>query len=98
MVLQRMADSRLHLIPEASDSGCVADGSFTQAFQVIPIQTSELLTDRECFMLNDPRGDSLFTDPESIKVYLQKAELGGNHQASICGSLGSLWATNYWVC
>ena len=42
-------------------------------------------------MLNDPRGDSIFTDPESIKVYLQKAELGGNHQASICGSLGSLW-------
>ena len=29
-------------------------------------------------MLNDPRGDSIFTDQESIKVYLQKeAELGG---------------------
>ena len=49
-----MADSGLHLIPEASDSGCVADGSFTQALQVIPIQTkvSELLTERvSCLMI-----------------------------------------------
>ena len=65
---------------------------------MIPIQTkvSELLTDRECFMLNDPGGDSIFSDQESIKVSLQKeAELGGSYQASICGSLGCLWATNY---
>ena len=47
-------------------------------------------------MLNDPGGDSIFSDQESIKVSLQKeAELGGSYQASICGSLGCLWATNY---
>ena len=36
VVLQRMADSRLHLIPEASDSGCAADGSFTQLSRWFP--------------------------------------------------------------
>ena len=50
--------------------------------------------DIEGFMLNTPGGDLL--NKESIRVSLQKeAELEGTYQASVCGSLANLWATNF---
>ena len=97
MVLQRMVDSGLHLIPGASDSGCVADGSFTQALQVIPIQTkvSELLTERVSCLMIPGVILYLLTRKALRSTYKKKQNLEGNYQASICDSLGSLWATNY---